>query len=103
MRAVKGGARRRTVLQIRLAVAKYPHNFASQAILYVPRSFPEPKSAEYFLRALREIREILKITEGHAFLLFTSFQQMNRFYRSLQERLEFPLLRQGDMPKTRLL
>jgi len=78
-------------------------DFASQAILYVPKSFPEPKSTEYFLRALREIREILKITEGHAFLLFTSFQQMNRFYRSLQERLEFPLLRQGDMPKSRLL
>ena len=78
-------------------------DFANQAILYVPRSFPEPKSTEYFLRALREIREILKITEGHAFLLFTSFQQMNRFYRSLEERLEFPLLRQGDMPKSRLL
>ena len=78
-------------------------DFANQAILYVPKSFPEPKSTEYFLRALREIREILKITEGHAFLLFTSFQQMNRFYRSLEERLEFPLLRQGDMPKSRLL
>jgi len=78
-------------------------DYARQTILYVPRSFPEPRSAEYFLRALREIREILSITEGHAFLLFTSFQQMNRFYRSLRERLDFPLLRQGDQPKNQLL
>jgi len=78
-------------------------DYARQAILYVPKSFPEPRSTEYFLRALREIREILNITEGHAFLLFTSFQQMNRFYRSLLEGMEFPLFRQGDRPKNQLL
>lgn len=78
-------------------------NYSKQAILYVPASFPEPKSDQYFLRALRDVREILNITQGHAFLLFTSFQQMNRFYKSLLDRLPFPLLRQGEMPKNRLL
>jgi ATP-dependent DNA helicase DinG len=78
-------------------------DYATQALLYVPARFPEPRSAEYFLRALKEMREILSITQGHAFLLFTSFAQMNRFYRSLLEGLPYPLLRQGDMPKSRLL
>jgi ATP-dependent DNA helicase DinG len=78
-------------------------DYATQAVLYVPAAFPEPRSTEYFLRALKEMREILNITEGHAFLLFTSFAQMNRFHRSLLDRCPYPLLRQGEMPKTRLL
>ena len=78
-------------------------NYGRQAILYVPLSLPEPRSAQYFVRALDEIREILTITDGHAFLLFTSFRQMNQSYRALLEQVPFPLLRQGDMPKNQLL
>lgn len=78
-------------------------DYRRQAILYIPRSMPEPRSPQYFDQALSEIREILVMTEGHAFLLFTSFQQMNQFYRALLEQVPFPLLRQGDMPKNQLL
>jgi ATP-dependent DNA helicase DinG len=78
-------------------------DYSRQAILYVPNSFPEPRSPEYFARALREIVEIIGITEGHAFLLCTSTQQMSRMYRALLGQIEFPLLCQGDMPKTLLL
>ncbi len=78
-------------------------DFSTQAILYVPHSFPEPRSPEYFLRALRDIRAILDVTEGHAFLLFTSYQQMNRVYRSLEDNPRYPLFKQGEMPKNELL
>ncbi|MDA2929249.1 ATP-dependent DNA helicase [Acidobacteria bacterium AH-259-O06] len=78
-------------------------DYSEQSILYIPRSFPEPRSAHYLPRALREIEEILNITQGHAFLLFTSFAQMDRVYKALSERVSFPLFRQGEMPKNRLL
>src|SRR5262249_18801073 len=38
-----------------------------------------------------------------AFCLFTSYAQMNDIYERLLGELEFPMLRQGDAPKTALL
>ena len=78
-------------------------DYSKQSILYIPKAFPEPRSPHYLARALGEIKEILDITEGHAFLLFTSFLQMNRVYEALLETTHFPVFRQGEKPKTRLL
>ena len=36
-------------------------------------------------------------------MLFTSFAQMNRVHETLCQEIPFPLLRQGDLPKNRLL
>jgi ATP-dependent DNA helicase DinG len=77
-------------------------DYTQQALLYVPL-IPEPRSHDYLSHALREIRDILTLTEGNAFLLFTSFAQMNRVYEALYQEIPFPLLRQGDLPKNRLL
>ena len=78
-------------------------DYSQQAILYIPQAWPEPRSPEYLLRTLHKIQEILTITDGHAFLLFTSFHQMNQMHRALLKRVSYPLLRQGDMPKNQLL
>ena len=78
-------------------------DYLRQAILYLPGAFPEPRSPLYLDRLLEEVRQILSLTEGHAFLLFTSFQQMNRIYEALLETSMYPLLRQGDAPKNQLL
>jgi ATP-dependent DNA helicase DinG len=71
-------------------------------MLYLP-NLPAPNSSRYFEEAVGEIRELLALTEGRAFLLFTSFRQMNRVHEVLQGDLPFPLLKQGEMPKNRLL
>src|SRR5213076_44004 len=42
-------------------------------------------------------------TRGRAFVLFTSYAQMNEIYQRLFGELEFPMLLQGDAPKTALL
>lgn len=78
-------------------------DYSEQSILYIPKTLPEPRSPDYLGCALVKIKEILDITEGHAFLLFTSFLQMNRVYESLRETEKFPIFRQGEKPKTRLL
>ena len=49
------------------------------------------------------MESILDVSQGHAFLLFTSIAQMERFYEALTERSPFPLFRQGQMPKNQLL
>ena len=78
-------------------------DFARQAILYVPRDIPEPREAGWVTRAAEEIRTLLDISRGRAFLLFTSYAQMRQVYESIRDSVEFPLLMQGEKSKFRLL
>jgi ATP-dependent DNA helicase DinG len=45
----------------------------------------------------------LEITRGRAFVLFTSYAQMRDVYQRLLGEMEFPMLLQGDAPKSALL
>jgi ATP-dependent DNA helicase DinG len=83
-----------------------PFDFKTQALLYVPAGLPAPpKSADanYVSAIADEIERIVRLTEGRAFLLFTSRRMLNEVYSLLELRLEMPLFKQGDMPAPRLL
>ncbi|HKT13460.1 MAG TPA: helicase C-terminal domain-containing protein [Terriglobia bacterium] len=78
-------------------------DFARQAILYTPLHLPDPRHAEFSSRAAGEIVSLLKATEGRAFVLFTSYQQMRAVYELVRRRLRYPLMMQGSMPRNALL
>ncbi|HET7207338.1 MAG TPA: ATP-dependent DNA helicase [Terriglobales bacterium] len=78
-------------------------DYENQAILYVPPDLPDPRTPQFATRAADRIRQLLDITRGRAFCLFTSYAQMNEIYQRLLGELEFPMLLQGDAPKMALL
>ena len=78
-------------------------DFGRQAILYTPLHLPDPRHAEFSSRAAAEIVGLLKATEGRAFVLFTSYQQMRAVYELVRRRLRYPLMMQGSAPRTALL
>jgi len=78
-------------------------DYQSQAMLYVPPDLPDPRTPQFTEKAAERIRKLLKITRGRAFVLFTSYAQMNDIHQRLLGELEFPMLRQGDAPKSALL
>ena len=78
-------------------------DYESQALLYMPPDLPDPRTAQFTAKAAERIRRLLEITRGRAFVLFTSYAQMNDIYQRLLGELEFPILRQGDAPKSALL
>jgi ATP-dependent DNA helicase DinG len=78
-------------------------DYQSQALLYVPPDLPDPRTPQFGVKAADQIRRLLEITRGRAFVLFTSYAQMNDIYQRLLGVVEFPMLRQGDAPKTALL
>jgi len=78
-------------------------DYARQAILYVPPDLPDPRTPQFVAQASDRIRRLLEITRGRAFVLFTSYAQMNEIYERLLGVVEFPLLKQGDAPKSALL
>ena len=58
---------------------------------------------QFTAKAAERIRQLLEITRGRAFCLFTSYAQMNQVYERLLGELEYPMLLQGDAPKNALL
>jgi ATP-dependent DNA helicase DinG len=78
-------------------------DFSKQALLYVPKGLPDPRSGDRFPVLLEQVSRILIATEGSAFVLCTSYQQMTQLYESLKEELEFPVLCQGSKPRSQLL
>jgi len=81
-----------------------PHyDYANQALFYVPPDLPDPRTPQFAAKASDRIRRLLEITRGRAFVLFTSYAQMNEVYHRLLGELEFPMLLQGDAPKSALL
>ena len=78
-------------------------DYENQALFYVPPDLPDPRTPQFVTKAADRIRRVLEITRGRAFVLFTSYAQMNDVYQRLLGELEFPMLLQGDAPKTALL
>jgi len=78
-------------------------DYHSQALLYVPPDLPDPRTPQFTVKAADRIRKLLEITRGRAFVLFTSYAQMNEIHQRMLGEVEFPLLRQGDAPKSALL
>jgi ATP-dependent DNA helicase DinG len=79
------------------------YDYENQAVLYVPPDLPDPRTPQFTVKAADRIRQLLEITRGRAFCLFTSYAQMNEIHQRLLGELEFPLLLQGDAPKNVLL
>ena len=78
-------------------------DYESQALLYVPRDLPEPMDPQFPERAAEVVRQVLDITSGRAFCLFTSYSFMHQLYERTLGELEFPMLLQGSAPKNALL
>jgi ATP-dependent DNA helicase DinG len=78
-------------------------DYASQALLYVPPDLPDPRDPQFVERASQRVQQLLEITCGRAFCLFTSYALMHQLYERLLGELKFPMLLQGSAPKNALL
>jgi ATP-dependent DNA helicase DinG len=78
-------------------------DFARQALLFLPRRMPAPRDPEYSDAVARQVEEILRRTEGRAFVLFTSYAMMHAVHEQLMGAMPYPLLVQGTAPRSTLL
>jgi ATP-dependent DNA helicase DinG len=78
-------------------------DWRNQALLYLPRSLPDVRNPSFSEAAADEIVKLLKLSEGRAFCLFTSYAQMNDVFQRVTGRVWFPLLLQGTAPRSALL
>jgi ATP-dependent DNA helicase DinG len=85
------------------AILDSPFDYARQTLLYIPQSIPEPNAPGFADALVPVLEDVLHRTSGRAFVLFTSYRNMEYVYRRMEGRVPFPLLLQGIKPKTRLL
>lgn len=78
-------------------------DYARQAILYLPKRMPEPRSREFAQAAARQVIEIVKRTRGRAFVLFTSYANLREVQSLASSEIEYPILVQGTAPRSALL
>ena len=84
-------------------VAASAFDYEKQALIYLPKGMPDPRSPEYSQLAAGEIIRLLQLTRGHAFVLCTSNSSMNVLFQLVSSRIGFPCFIQGSMSKTGLL
>ena len=80
-----------------------PFDYARNALLYHPKNLPEPNTPAYNQALLDAAVPVLEASGGRAFVLFTSYQALYEAERYLADRIAYPLLVQGRLPKTALL
>lgn len=105
--AVSGGfdfAEKRLGLRYaRTLIVPSHFDYQAQALLYVPQHLPDPRSPVFPSRASEEIVRLLKLSQGRAFVLFTSYQQMRVIYDRVSLEIEYETLMQGTGPRSALL
>ena len=88
------------------AVLDSPFDFTRQAVLCIPRDLQPPDSADFLEQTVDCIRDALRITKGHAFVLFTSFYALDYTYTRLESELRHAgilPLKQGSAARSRML
>ncbi len=78
-------------------------DYATQALLYLPRRMPSPKAPGFAEAAAREVIEILRRSHGRAFVLFTSYAVLRTVQQFVEMALTYPILVQGTLPRSTLI
>jgi ATP-dependent DNA helicase DinG len=78
-----------------------PFDYASQAMLYAPRDLPHVGEG-FTAEAAARTRELIALTRGRAFVLFTSHRALREASALLGE-LGYPRLVQGEAPRAALV
>ena len=83
-----------------------PFDYRRQVFFAVPTDLPDPRDGEFERGLVDMINRAVAVTGGRAFVLFTSYGQLNRVHRQCEpvlQTLGIEALRQGKESRDRLL
>ncbi|MGL4230049.1 MAG: ATP-dependent DNA helicase [Casimicrobium sp.] len=85
-----------------------PFDYENAGRIYVPQNFPPPNSPVHTDAVIDEALELVTLSKGRAFILFTSLRAMRQCAQALPNKLKerglaYPVLSQSDAPKSELL
>ncbi|MGE3188994.1 MAG: ATP-dependent DNA helicase [Vicinamibacterales bacterium] len=78
-------------------------DYRRQSVLYLPRRMPQPRDPGFADAVADEVMTLLRISQGRAFVLFTSYAGLRAVETIVAGRIPYPLLVQGSAPRHALL
>lgn len=84
-------------------VVDSPFDYPAQALTYVPAGMPDQGAPDYHDRLADEVVELCRLSRGRALVLTTSYRSLEELAERIPPRLPYPVLRQGEAPRERLL
>ena len=78
-------------------------DYATQALLYLPRRMPPPRSPTFAEAVARETIALLTRSQGRAFVLFTSYKVLRAVQPFVEMAVPYPVLVQGTAPRSALI
>ncbi|HWB23050.1 MAG TPA: ATP-dependent DNA helicase [Gaiellaceae bacterium] len=80
-----------------------PYDYGEQALLYVPRTMPDPRAGDFTERVADEVAALLALSEGRALVLTSSYRALEVLRTRISGRVPYEVLVQGDLPREKLL
>jgi ATP-dependent DNA helicase DinG len=80
-----------------------PFDFRAQALLYVPRTMPDPRAEGFIDRVGDEVLELLGLSRGRALVLTSSYRALDALRARVSGCVPYDVLVQGEAPRERLL
>ena len=80
-----------------------PFDYREQALLYLPDDLPDPSDQQFIYAFHRRCLDLLKASDGHCFILFTSYRMLTRTADFLRQNTNYPLFVQGEYQRNELL
>jgi ATP-dependent DNA helicase DinG len=80
-----------------------PFDYARQGLMYLPEGLSDPGTTTYTEQVVEASLPVLEASGGRAFMLFTSYRALHIAARKLAGQLPYPVLIQGDAPRSELL
>jgi ATP-dependent DNA helicase DinG len=78
-------------------------DFRRQALLYLPRRMPPPRSPSFVEAVARETIALVTRSQGRAFVLFTSYKVLHAVKPFIEMAVPYPVLVQGTAPRSALI
>ncbi len=80
-----------------------PFDYQANGLIYCAAGVPRPTDPRWADAVIDELGALVEAAGGRTLALFTSYRAMDRSVAALRERLPYPLLAQGDLPKPALV
>ncbi len=78
-------------------------DYKKQALLFIPKSMPEPNENSFPDKMASELENLINITNGNAFVLFTNIRNMEKVYSIVKDKIDYPIFIQGEASNLFLL
>jgi ATP-dependent DNA helicase DinG len=82
---------------------EFAYDYQNLAKLYIPTHISDPTSAKFINDVVTAAIPVINAAKGRTFFLFTSYFALKAAAELLAGKIAYPILIQGQMPKTKLL